>query len=85
MGSMQCTVEFGYQLINFAVLMNLYNLELFQFIVGRGRSSSFIISNLMISKTHCVFQKKDGVWTVRDKVRCNLFYKNAHVNRIKAK
>jgi hypothetical protein len=57
----------------------------FQFIVGRGKSSSFVISNLMISKTHCIFQKKYGVWTVCDKVRCNLFYKYSHANGIKAK
>lgn len=38
-----------------------------EFIVGRSRSSSFIIRNLAVSKTHCIFKKTDGIWTVSDK------------------
>lgn len=38
-----------------------------EFIVGRSRSSSFIIRNLAVSKTHCIFKKADGIWTLCDK------------------
>jgi len=63
--------------------------ELFQFIVGRSRSSSFIIRNLAVSKTHCIFKKTDGIWTVCDKVGhtvINIVYciKYIHTNSIRA-
>lgn len=54
-----------------------------EFIVGRGKSSSFIISNLMISKTHCIFQKKDGIWTVCDKSTFGTYVNNERLEKDK--
>ncbi|XP_021917544.1 E3 ubiquitin-protein ligase rnf8-like isoform X2 [Zootermopsis nevadensis] len=38
-----------------------------EFIVGRSKSSSFVICSLFVSKTQCIFKKTNGTWTVCDK------------------
>jgi hypothetical protein len=85
-------VTFVHNFHKFAIFMTSLTvqwLELFQYIVGRSRSSSFIIRNLAVSKMHCIFKKTDGIWTVCDKVGhtvVKIVYciKYTHINNIKA-
>ncbi|KAJ9578016.1 hypothetical protein L9F63_025123 [Diploptera punctata] len=52
-----------------------------EFVIGRSKNSSFIILSVLVSKTQCVFQKKNENWTLCDKSSYGTYINGVNIEK----